>query len=74
MKNLYLIVIATLLFSCTKTYKVKVIYCDPRLPKTIYVNAMSAPSTHDIVNKNVAVPYYKNEMNVCEIIVLQEIK
>jgi len=74
MKKLYLLPILLCLVACTKTYKVKVVYCDPRPAKIIYVNDISAPDNSDIQNIDVAVPKYRNEMNVCQLIVLQEIK
>jgi hypothetical protein len=55
-----------------KTYVVKITYCDGRLPKIIEVKSYGKPSNSSISNYKMAVPEYKNELNVCSVETISE--
>lgn len=79
MKKIGLIFLAVsalslILWTCEspKTYIVKVTYCDGRLPKIIEVKSYGKPTSRSISNYKMAVPEYRDELNVCSVETLYE--
>lgn len=62
-------------FSCEKfeqkEYTVKIIYCDNRSSKTVKITSTEKPSNWQINTYKLAVPKWRNELNVCELRVVE---
>lgn len=64
------IVSSTLIFTVKhyeKTYKVKITFCDDRLPIIITVVDIGTPSRYSISNHRRGVPEYEGYLNVCDV-------
>ena len=63
------------LFSCEKfegkEYTVEIIYCDNRPSKTIKITSTEKPANWQIDTYKLAVPEWRDELNVCELRVVE---
>jgi hypothetical protein len=57
-----------------KRYEVLVTYCDSRPPKRFYVMSHRIPDNNSISTYKQAVPKFENQMNVCEVKTIREVK
>ena len=67
----FVITISLLINHFEKPYKVRIEFCDDRIPITTTVEALKEPSRYSISNINKGVPSYEGYLNVCDVTVVK---